>query len=55
LAGIANRLDFKSIFAKVAGQQIAQAGVVIDNQEVVGAFCHGGKDTCYRQMSDAQW
>ena len=46
LVGIANCLDGKTIFAKVAGQQVAQAGVIIDNQEVVGSFCHGGKDTC---------
>ena len=44
LLAVGCRLDLEALFAEVAGEQIAQAGVVIDDQNVVVLFVHASKD-----------
>jgi hypothetical protein len=44
LLAVGRCLDFKTLFAEIANQQVAQAGVVIDDEDVGVLFVHGGKD-----------
>jgi hypothetical protein len=55
MCSVADGLDFETLFAEVAGQQVTQAGVVIDDKEALVAFVHGAKDNPTVSGRTGQW
>ena len=45
LLAIGRRLDREALFAEIADQQVAQAGVVIDDEDMLVLFVHAGKNS----------
>ena len=55
LLGVRHSLDFETLFAEIAGQQVAQTGVVIDDQDVLMFIVHGMKNNCLRPSAEGKW
>ena len=45
----------ETLLGEIAGQRVAQAGVVIDDEEALVAFIHGAKDNPAGNGRFAQW